>query len=145
MFRIIFYVLAALLCSKLSSSFPHGAPASRCDSLMPSHESLLSQDFPSPFQIVPSSKTIGNGQRMTVEILSLKIDRPFAGFMLQARATSDPFEILGQFQERDEPAFNFRDCTTLRSTVTNANNSRSESFSFEWSAPWEFVGKVRFQ
>lgn len=145
MFRIIFYVSWALMCCELALSFPYGAPASRCDNLMPSHQGLLSQDSPSPFQIIPSLKTIGNGQSMTVEIRSLEIDRPFAGFMLQARTASDPFVILGQFQERDGPAFDFRDCTTLRSTVTHANNTRKESFGFEWSAPWEFVGKVRFQ
>lgn len=145
MFQIIFYISGVLMCCKLALMYPHGAPASRCENLMPSHQGLLSQDSPSPFQIVPSSKTIENGQSMTVEIQSLEIGRPFAGFMLQARTTSDPFVILGQFQERDGPSFNFRDCTTLRSTVTNANNSRSETFGFEWSAPWEFVGKVRFQ
>lgn len=140
----IFFTLLIALSAEISYQFPTGAPASRCNTLYPSHEGAVSREFPSPYEIFPSASVVGNGHSINVEIRSVDANRQFAGFILQARTTSDPYEIVGEFQETGPP-FVFRDCSGHRTTATNANNIRSSSLTFEWAAPREFTGIVRFQ
>lgn len=138
-------ILLITLSFQISHQYPWGAPASRCNNLMPSHQGAFSQESPSPFEIIPSTSFIGNGYTMKVEIRSTEANRLLAGFMLQARTISDPLKIVGEFQEAPASSFGFLDCSGHRTTVTNANNNRSLSLTFEWAAPRDFIGLVRFQ
>lgn len=145
MYRVVVFVVLIVLNIKFSAQFPNGGPVGRCNNLLPGHQNFGSQESPSPYDIVPSTNIIGNGHNITVEIRSSEPGRTFAGFMLQARTTAETFVIVGVFQESPGPAFNFRDCSGYRTTVTNADNNRKESIIFEWEAPTEFTGSVRFQ
>lgn len=144
MHRIFIFVLLALSC-ELSQQHSFGAPASRCVSLMPGHQGNVSQEFPSPYEIIVSESVIGNGKSLTVEIRSDEPGRTFSGFMLQARTTADPYVLDGSFAVASETPFNFVNCEGIRSTVTNSNNVRRESMVFKWTAPQEYVGKIKFQ
>lgn len=145
MARKIFIVFAVLVLFKSSHQHSHGAPASRCETLAPSHQGLGSQAFPSIFDIIPSVDMIRPGDKMSVEIRSSVPDRSFRGFLLQARTLTNPFEIVGQFQEQQPTSVVFRDCSGLRTAITHSDNGQFTSRTFEWMAPTEFEGSVRFQ
>lgn len=144
MLRFISFVLLSFLSVDFSEQFPQGSPPSRCTSLEPSHQGAVSQPFPSPYEITTSKSVIGNGGNLRVEIRSLDPARTFSGFILQARTVTDPFVLDGSFIRNESP-FNFVSCEGFQSTVTNSNNTRHESLVFEWTAPSEYIGKIRFQ
>lgn len=138
-------LLVIFLSFQLSEQHSHGGPMSRCVTLYPSHAGAVAQTFPSHYEIIPSIKVIGNGQKLTVEIRANVPEKTFSGFMLQARTTDDPFAIDGMFVEVENPGFNFRPCSGPQTTVTNSNNNRHQSLKFEWTAPREFTGTIKFQ
>lgn len=145
MLRLFSSIFLTLLSIHASHQHSHGAPMSRCYDLRPMHGGFQPQELPSHYKIVASEKVIGNGQKMKVEILSTDEDRGFNGFMMQARTTGDPFVIVGRFVESQESDYNFRPCTGPHSTVTNANNNTRQIMTFEWSAPVDFTGIVKFR
>lgn len=149
MSRAFLLILFIFLLCKSSLQRGNGAPASRCLNLEPNHGAATSQPFPSPYDIILTRKIIGNGEVMKVEIRSSQAGRPFSGYILQARTSSDPVIIDGQFKESDDnvesPRYAFRDCLAPNTTVTHANTVRRESQIFDWEAPRQFVGKLRFQ
>jgi Reeler domain len=112
-----------------------------------SHDGAITQTVPSPYDIVSSSQVIGNGKKMTVEIKSLELGRPFLGFILQARTSSDPVIIDGRFHELEGGSENFAllNCMSPNTSVTHSNNSPKTSLSFEWEAPASYTGVLRFQ
>lgn len=145
MSRNILVLFAVLAVCKNSHQHSRGAPESRCETLTPSHTGLGSQAFPSPFEIIPSVDAIRPGDKMTVEIRSGEVDRSFRGFLLQARTLTTPFQIVGQFQEEQPTSVNFLDCSGLRTSITHNSSAEFTSRTFEWMAPTEFEGSVRFQ
>lgn len=138
-------IFAVLLFLKISHQHSRGAPASRCETLTPSHQGIGSQDFPSIFDIIPSVDQIRPGDKMRVEIRSTAADRSFRGFLLQARTLTEPFQIVGQFHEEQPTSVEFRDCSGLRTAITHNTNDEFASRTFDWTAPTEFEGSVRFQ
>jgi len=139
--QIAFFVLLAVAGSHQRSD---GAPASRCENLTPNHQGSVTQEGIFPYEILPSATVIGNGQRMLVEITSPERDLAFRGFLMQARASSDPLEIVGEFVESE--AYNIRNCSDLfASSATNANANDKNSLVLEWIAPSDFTGTVKFQ
>lgn len=146
MTRNILVIFAVLAFCKNSHQHSRGAPESRCTTLAPGHGVHGSQEFPSPFDIIPSVDVIRPGDKMSVEIKSVEGDRSFRGFLLQARTLTTPFEIVGQFQEQQPSSVNFLDCSGgLRTAITHTTNADFTSRTFEWMAPTEFEGSVRFQ
>lgn len=143
--RVLVWVFLIFLSVDNSLQFPNGAPASRCNSLEPSHSGAVSQTFPSPYEIIPLTDKIGNGQTLRLIIHTSQLHQSFKGFMFQARTVSDPFAVVGQFQQAEGYEVVFRDCSSSRSTVTNANNNLNTTLLFEWIAPRDFVGNVKFQ
>lgn len=143
----ILILFLVVLTFDFSMEFPSGAPASRCDTLTPNHSGAVSQDLPSPFEIVPSVKRIENSGVMKVEIRGVMPGQTFNGFILQARTLADPYVIQGEFHksESSETSFKLLDCSGSHTTVTQENNTRLESLVFEWTAPKEFIGVIRFQ
>lgn len=130
---------------KISLEHSHGGTLANCNNLNPSHQGAAAQTTPFPYAVIPGKNVIGNGKKMTVEIRGIESGVTFNGFMLQARTISETPTIFGQFQPSEKVVFNFRDCLGLHTTVTNANNDRHESLIFEWAAPLQYVGKIRFQ
>lgn len=143
----VLILLLVVLTFDFSSQFHNGAPLSRCETLTPSHGGSVSQEFPSPFEIVPSVNRIKNGDVMKVEIRSVTPGQTFNGFILQARTMTDPYVIQGEFHKpkSDETLYMLLNCSESHTTVTQANNTRLESLVFEWTAPKEFIGVIRFQ
>lgn len=145
MTRNFLIIFAVLVLFKSSHQHSRGAPESRCETLAPSHGGIGSQESPSIFDIIPSVDMIRPGDKMSVEIRSNAADRSFRGFLLQARTLTEPFQIVGQFQEQQPTSVEFRDCSGLRTAITHNTNEQFTSRTFEWMAPTEFEGSVRFQ
>ena len=145
MFRIELLIFFVVVLVKNSVLHPTGSPLSRCNNLEPSHAGAVTQTSPFPYQIIPGLDTVGNGQKLTVEIRALEPSRIFRGFLLQARTTNDSATIVGQFELTTGVAFNFRDCSGTRTSVTNANNDEHQSLRFDWTAPFTYTGPIRFQ
>ena len=143
MIRVVVCLFLILLMIENSQQFGRGSPVSRCENMLPSHQGAVPQTTPSPYKIVLKETSIGNGQRMSVELKALENGRKFRGFLLQARTIDG--RIIGQFQPNDEIDFNFLECNGFRTAVTNSNNNEDSSLTFEWAAPMEFTGKIRFQ
>lgn len=136
-------LIIVLLMIGNSQQFSRGSPASRCDNMTPSHQGAEPQTTPSPYKIVLTEKSVGNGQRLSVELKTSVDGRKFRGFLLQARTLEG--SIIGQFQPKEEIDFNFLECNGFRTAVTNSNNNEDSSLTFEWAAPMEFIGKIKFQ
>lgn len=141
--RVAIYLIVILLMVEDSQQFSRGSPVSRCENMTPSHQNAEPQTTPSPFKIILKEQTVGNGQRLSVELKAVEDGRKFRGFLLQARTIEG--SIIGQFQPNEEIDFNFLECNGFRTAVTNSNNDEDISLTFEWAAPMEFTGKIRFQ
>ena len=122
MTRIMFFLFVTAARIDYSFERSGGAPASTCTSLSPSHGGLPSQEFPSPYAIVPSKNVIVRGDKIQVVIKSLEPEIAFRGFLMQARSTVGTIEPVGQFQKGTE-LMNFMDCTTLRDSVSHSTNT----------------------
>lgn len=142
--NLIFLFLLTFAVGCLAS--PTGAPDSEtvCERMMPNHAGALPQEFPSPYQLVVSSKSIKSGEIISIEIQANE-ERSFKGFLLMAR--SNTVNIVGEFM-RDENEllpFNFRGCSgVLNSAVTHSDNELKSKISFKWKAPENFNGIVHF-
>lgn len=139
---LVLTFLISVLCGN-SLQHSRGAPISRCVTLTPSHQGTLPQETPAPFKIFPRENSVGNGRTLSVEIRATEEGRTFRGYMLQARTTENV--VVGQFKPVEGRESNFLDCTGLATTMTNANNNEDSSVVFEWTAPLQFTGIVKFQ
>lgn len=88
----VFLIITSLLGP--STQLPGGAPESVCHSLMPSHNNIPAQTIPTPYRISPSSTIVGQGQVLRVNIDSNPPNLVVKGFMLHARSTSPPFNVV---------------------------------------------------
>lgn len=139
--EIVTFIFILLISCGPSEEFSRGAPIEACGTLTPSHRNAETQQLPSPYVIEVSTNTIGNGESLTVEIRSNQPGRLFRGFLLQARTTQVPVEIEGSFVG----SYNFVGCSGVQSTVTNSNSTDHAGLVFDWTAPREYTGRIRFQ
>ncbi|KAB1282131.1 Reelin domain-containing protein 1 [Camelus dromedarius] len=101
----------------------------------------------SPSALVAKSKLQSYVQRVHLEWLfsvavTVKSSRDFMGFLLQARRVSD-HQIVGTFVFIP-PHSKLMTCFEEANSVTHSDKSRKRHLSFEWQAPAQPVGDVRF-
>lgn len=76
------------------NAYSQGAPTRACSTLIPGHG--VDRQYSSPpytIELIPS-------QRGTVSVILKAENKPFAGFMLQARSANEPSRIInGRFTE----------------------------------------------
>uniref|UniRef100_F6THY7 U6 snRNA-associated Sm-like protein LSm6 n=1 Tax=Equus caballus TaxID=9796 RepID=F6THY7_HORSE len=74
--------------------------------------------------------------------VTVRSGRNFMGFLLQARRVSD-HQIAGTFVFVP-PQSKLMTCFEEADTVTHSDKSRKRNLSFEWKAPAQPVGDIRF-
>uniref|UniRef100_A0A8B9X2H5 Reeler domain containing 1 n=1 Tax=Bos mutus grunniens TaxID=30521 RepID=A0A8B9X2H5_BOSMU len=134
------WACAALCLVPGSSAFSHGAGAVACADMRPKHIPARTQ---SPgthhITILTGSSSYSAGATVSVAVRS---SRDFMGFLLQARRVSD-HQIAGTFVSIP-PHSKLITCFEEADTVTHADKSRKRNLSFEWRAPAQPVGNIRF-
>lgn len=149
--KFLSFCLIALGISHLNAS-PSGAPQRDdvCQNMLPQHQAQA-QTQPAPFELVSTVRNIKGGERLKITIRQTGSDM-FKGFLLQARTynASDEslYEIVGEFfasQDDQSESFNFRNCALRNhNCVTHASNIDKQTATFEWKAPYDYVGEVYF-
>ena len=78
-----------------SLTLPQGAPETICDTMLPFHGGgILPSNAVPPFRIETSAATIGQGQTLRVDITGVPSGLAFGGFMIQARNSNPPNQIV---------------------------------------------------
>ncbi|XP_014635675.1 PREDICTED: uncharacterized protein LOC101397299 [Ceratotherium simum simum] len=134
------WACATLCLASCSSAFSHGAGVAACEHMQPTHIRAQPQD-PGTHHITihTSSSSYSPGDTVPVTVRS---SRNFMGFLLQARRVSD-HQIAGTFVFIP-PHSKLMTCFEEADTVTHSDKSRKRNLSFEWKAPAQPVGDVRF-
>ncbi|KAM9750243.1 reelin domain-containing protein 1 [Dama dama] len=134
------WACAALCLVPSSSAFSHGAGAVACADMRPKHIPARTQ---SPgthhITVLTGSSSYSPGATVSVAVRS---SRDFMGFLLQARRVSD-HQIAGTFVFIP-PHSKLIACFEEADTVTHADKSRKRNLAFEWRAPAQPVGSIRF-
>ncbi|OWK15470.1 hypothetical protein Celaphus_00000541 [Cervus elaphus hippelaphus] len=134
------WACAALCLVPSSSAFSHGAGAVACADMRPKHIPARTQ---SPgthhITVLTGSPSYSPGATVSVAVRS---SRDFMGFLLQARRVSD-HQIAGTFVFIP-PHSKLIACFEEADTVTHADKSRKRNLAFEWRAPAQPVGSIRF-
>lgn len=127
------------------NSFPHGAPDSVCQSLLPKHHGIAPQPpQTAPYRIEVSSTTIGRGQTLGIRVVGQPAELPFEGFILQARSFNEPTQIVGSFNLADKSKL--MNCGDGNSnSITHTDKQKKVNYYVEWNAPTDFVGEVFFK
>lgn len=128
-------------------SSPSGAPTAACSTMLPNH-GVGAQTTDSPYKIVVSSKNIKNDDYLDVKIESVNEVDQFRGFILRALNRDD--KVIGMFSASPAATYKILNCSQITessawSFVTHANNQDKNSLSFQWRAPADFTGDIRFK
>lgn len=140
---LIFTIISNIWCP--IQTYPQGAPESVCQTMLPFHGGGIPPKIsPPPFRIESTSNIIGQGQSLRVEIQPVPNELSFGGFMIQARNRYPPYQVIGQFSDRNEGNIKFMNCGGPQSSATHINPSAKQGISLEWEAPLDFVGEIVF-
>ncbi|XP_059224933.1 putative ferric-chelate reductase 1 homolog isoform X2 [Stomoxys calcitrans] len=128
------------------TTLPQGAPETVCDTMLPFHgQGIQPANTAPPFRIEPSAGTIGQGQTLRVDIVGVPNDLTFGGFMLQARSTSTPNQIVGQFNPSEDGLSKLMNCEySVGNSVTHTSTTPKRVISLEWQSPVDFEGEIVF-
>ncbi|XP_055859170.1 putative ferric-chelate reductase 1 homolog isoform X2 [Episyrphus balteatus] len=128
-----------------TSSLPHGAPETICDTMLPYHSGIEPSNSVPPFRIEPSAAMIGQGQTLRVDIVGAPEGLNFGGFMIQARNRNPPYQILGQFNPTADGSAKLMNCeNSVNNSATHSNASPKPVISLEWQCPVDFLGQIVF-
>lgn len=129
----------------LSNQYPSGAPESVCDTLTPFHGGgIAPQQGVAPYRILPSAQSISQGQTLRLEIAGNPPELSFGGFMVHARSTSPPYQVVGRFAPSADGLSKLTNCGSSENTVTHTSPSPKKTLGVEWQAPNDFVGEIIF-
>ncbi|XP_045322394.1 reelin domain-containing protein 1 isoform X2 [Leopardus geoffroyi] len=134
------WACAALCLASCSTAFSHGAGSVACQDMQPKHLQAQPQN-PGTHHITihTSRSSYLPGDIVPVTVRS---SRDFMGFLLQARRVSD-HQIAGTFVSIP-PHSKPMACFQEADTVTHSDKSRKRNLAFEWQAPAQPVGDIRF-
>ncbi|XP_058577228.1 reelin domain-containing protein 1 isoform X2 [Neofelis nebulosa] len=134
------WACAALCLASCSTAFSHGAGSVACQDMQPKHLQAQPQN-PGTHHITihTSRSSYLPGDIVPVTVRS---SRDFMGFLLQARRVSD-HQIAGTFVSIP-PHSKPMACIQDADTVTHSDKSRKRNLAFEWQAPAQPVGNIRF-
>ncbi|XP_005607880.1 reelin domain-containing protein 1 [Equus caballus] len=134
------WACATLCLASCSSAFSHGAGLVACEDMQPKHIGAQPQD-PGTHHITIHTSRSSYSPGDTVPV-TVRSGRNFMGFLLQARRVSD-HQIAGTFVFVP-PQSKLMTCFEEADTVTHSDKSRKRNLSFEWKAPAQPVGDIRF-
>ncbi|XP_075165907.1 putative ferric-chelate reductase 1 homolog isoform X2 [Haematobia irritans] len=128
------------------TTLPQGAPETVCDTMLPFHaQGIAPANTAPPFRIETSAATIGQGQTLRVDIVGVPNDLTYGGFMLQARSTSPPNQIVGQFNPSEDGLSKLMNCEySVGNSVTHSSTTPKRQISLEWQSPVDFEGEIVF-
>ncbi|TMW54575.1 hypothetical protein DOY81_000369 [Sarcophaga bullata] len=129
-----------------SLTLPQGAPETICDTMLPFHGGgILPSNAVPPFRIETSAATIGQGQTLRVDITGVPSGLAFGGFMIQARNSNPPNQIIGQFNPSEDGLSQLMNCeNSVRNSVTHTSTVPKTDISLEWQSPVDFEGEIVF-
>ncbi|XP_013834311.1 uncharacterized protein LOC102167861 [Sus scrofa] len=134
------WACAALCLASWSSAFSHGASSVACVDMQPKHTPAQPQNPRTHhITILTGSSSYSPGDTVPVAVRSR---RDFLGFLLQARRVSD-HQIVGTFVFTP-PHSKLMTCSEEADTVTHSDKSRKRNLWFEWRAPAQPAGDIRF-
>uniref|UniRef100_A0A673SUA9 Reeler domain containing 1 n=1 Tax=Suricata suricatta TaxID=37032 RepID=A0A673SUA9_SURSU len=133
------WACAALYLASYSTAFSHGAGSVACEDMQPKHIPAQPQSLDHHLTIHTSRSSYLPGDTVPVTVRS---SRDFMGFLLQARRVSD-HQIAGIFVSIP-PHSKPMTCFQEADTVTHSDKSRKRNLAFEWQAPAQPVGDIRF-
>nr|XP_045372324.1 reelin domain-containing protein 1 [Camelus bactrianus] len=134
------WACVALCLVSCSSAFSPGAGSGACVDMQPKHSPAHPQNPRThPITLLTGRSSYSPGDTIPVTV---KSSRDFMGFLLQARRVSD-HQIVGTFVFIP-PHSKLMTCFEEANSVTHSDKSRKRHLSFEWQAPAQPVGDVRF-
>lgn len=129
-----------------SVTLPQGAPTSVCDTRLPFHGGgIPPTETASPFIIATTVSAVGQGQILNIEIQSNPPELTFGGFLIHARSTSPPFQVVGRFAPSSDGLVNLINCNGDENTATHTSPSPKSGLGLTWQAPSDFLGEVIFK
>lgn len=139
------FLIATNLLSPINT-YSSGAPESACKTLLPVHSGgIPPQTSPSPYAIIVNSKPSKQNQIIKVFIESNPTGKPFGGYMIQARNTNNPDQIIGKFQSNSYGLAKLTNCDGLETTATHVSPANKQNIELEWAPPKDFLGSVFFR
>ncbi|XP_063701077.1 putative ferric-chelate reductase 1 homolog isoform X2 [Culicoides brevitarsis] len=125
---------------------PNGAPESTCESLLPFHGGGIKPlTTVSPFNIVPLSTVVEQGQVLRVEIQADPRELVFGGFMIHARTRTTPYRVVGRFAKSADGTVKLINCGDgVENTATHVSPAPKLDFGLDWQAPNDYVGEIYF-
>ncbi|XP_039110222.1 reelin domain-containing protein 1 [Hyaena hyaena] len=134
------WACTALCLASYSTAFSHGAGSVACEDMQPKHIQAQPQN-PRTHHITIHTSRSSYLPGETIPV-TLRSSRDFMGFLLQARRVSD-HQIAGTFVSIP-PHSKPMACFQEADTVTHSDKSRKRNLAFEWQAPAQPVGDIRF-
>ncbi|CAH1392643.1 unnamed protein product [Nezara viridula] len=125
----------------LTDSFKSGAPVSKCSTMIPHHIDIAPQTTSSSFLLDANPINVENGL-CKVKLHSTNRDN-FAGFLIQARVSSDN-NTVGSFVKFPDDAKAINCLEIANSGLTHASNVKRDVLEANWIAPENFEGEVHF-
>lgn len=143
--RILLLIVTVLNIWQITETYPSGAPESVCETMLPFHGGgIPPMSSPSPFRVEPSTSVVGQGEQLTVEIFGTPSALTFGGFMLQARNTEPPYQVVGQFAPHALGLSKHMNCNGPQTSITHSSSSPKPGITLEWQAPVDFLGRIIF-
>ncbi|XP_049487169.1 reelin domain-containing protein 1 isoform X2 [Panthera uncia] len=134
------WACAALCLASCSTAFSHGAGSVACQDMQPKHLQAQPQNPGTHHITIHTSRS--SYLPGDIVLVTVRSSRDFMGFLLQARRVSD-HQIAGTFVSIP-PHSKPMACFQEADTVTHSDKSRKRNLAFEWQAPAQPVGDIRF-
>ncbi|XP_019276321.2 reelin domain-containing protein 1 [Panthera pardus] len=134
------WACAALCLASCSTAFSHGAGLVACQDMQPKHLQAQPQNPGTHHITIHTSRS--SYLPGDIVLVTVRSSRDFMGFLLQARRVSD-HQIAGTFVSIP-PHSKPMACFQEADTVTHSDKSRKRNLAFEWQAPAQPVGDIRF-
>ncbi|XP_047739954.1 putative ferric-chelate reductase 1 homolog isoform X2 [Hyalella azteca] len=134
-------LLAVLLLVEEARGYSTGAPASACNSMVPSHGGQAPQSTQSPFQITPGGAST-NGSPVSVTLAGVSPTANFKGFFLQARDANTSV-VIGRFTTTSHKLVNCD--SSIENAVTHLDKTPKQSVVVQWTPPSGYAGDVTFR
>lgn len=129
-----------------SIALPNGAPESVCHSLLPFHGGgIPPATSRPPFRVDPFNIAVNQGQVLRIEIRPQVPELSFGGFMIHARTTNPPYQVVGRFAPSADRLVKLINCGGFENTATHSAPSPKSSITLQWQAPSDFIGDVVFK
>ncbi|XP_039218318.1 putative defense protein 3 isoform X1 [Crotalus tigris] len=113
-----------------NQAFPDGAPESACESMLPVHTGVQPQTVPSPYEVLVSTPSFQNGQRVNVQIRG----PAYQGLLLEVRSFQSAAAV--GFWQSPPNNTRFLQCSgNPQGAITHSNTNLKMSQIYSWLPP----------